>query len=177
MNVPQHQRRNHAIVAEKQAISPVTARTLRVVEAVACPLAEDIVEEVAVEIKNATNVVRWATSLATVWNQAAEEVMEEEATVAGVAAMEQQEEEEAMVAVPKTPATLVVVTVICLATVPKVKNVTTVGPCLSLHITKMLTCIGGEVGHLSRDCPSETTSERVCYKCKQPGHVQAACPA
>lgn len=35
---------------------------------------------------------------------------------------------------------------------------------------------GGEVGHLSRDCPSETTSERVCYRCKQPGHVQNACP-
>ncbi|KAL6720108.1 hypothetical protein ACLMJK_002029, partial [Lecanora helva] len=32
---------------------------------------------------------------------------------------------------------------------------------------------GGEVGHLSRDCPSEPTSERVCYKCKQPGHLQA----
>ena len=36
--------------------------------------------------------------------------------------------------------------------------------------------IGGEVGHLSRDCPSEPSSERVCYKCKQPGHVQASCP-
>ncbi|KAH9826404.1 zinc knuckle domain protein, partial [Teratosphaeria destructans] len=35
---------------------------------------------------------------------------------------------------------------------------------------------GGEVGHLSRECPSEASSERVCYKCKQPGHVQAACP-
>jgi len=34
----------------------------------------------------------------------------------------------------------------------------------------------GEVGHLSRDCPSETSSERTCYKCKQPGHVQAQCP-
>ena len=57
-----------------------------------------------------------------------------------------------------------------------------------------LMIIGGEVGHLSRDCPSEPSSERVCYKvylteqhfrvtgcinisqCKQPGHVQAACP-
>ena len=34
----------------------------------------------------------------------------------------------------------------------------------------------GEVGHLSRDCPSETSNERTCYKCKQPGHVQAQCP-
>jgi len=39
-----------------------------------------------------------------------------------------------------------------------------------------LRLLGGEVGHLSRDCPSESSSERVCYKCKQPGHVQAACP-
>ena len=36
---------------------------------------------------------------------------------------------------------------------------------------------GGEVGHLSRDCPTEASSERVCYKCKQPGHIQSACPA
>ena len=36
--------------------------------------------------------------------------------------------------------------------------------------------LGGETGHLSRDCPSEITQERVCYRCKQPGHVQAACP-
>lgn len=36
--------------------------------------------------------------------------------------------------------------------------------------------LGGEVGHVSRDCPSEARGERVCYKCKQPGHVQAACP-
>ena len=35
---------------------------------------------------------------------------------------------------------------------------------------------GGEVGHMSRDCPAEATQERVCYKCKQPGHVQAMCP-
>ena len=149
----------------------MTARTLQVVEAVECP-GEVTVEEVAAEIKNVTNVVRWATSLATVWNQAAEEGMEV-AMVVEVAAME----EEAMVAAHRIPATPVVVTVICLATVPKVKNVIIVGSRLLLHITKMLTCIGGEVGHLSRDCPSETTSERVCYKCKQPGHVQAACPA
>lgn len=35
---------------------------------------------------------------------------------------------------------------------------------------------GGEVGHVSRDCTTEARGERVCYKCKQPGHVQAACP-
>ena len=63
----------------------------------------------------------------------------------------------------------------------------------SLRLIELM-IIGGEVGHLSRDCPSEPSSERVCYKvylseqhsrstactnisqCKQPGHVQAACP-
>lgn len=36
--------------------------------------------------------------------------------------------------------------------------------------------LGGEVGHVSRDCPTEAKGERMCYKCKQPGHVQSACP-
>ncbi|KAL2836548.1 hypothetical protein BJX68DRAFT_250584 [Aspergillus pseudodeflectus] len=35
---------------------------------------------------------------------------------------------------------------------------------------------GGEVGHVSRDCPTEAKGERVCYNCKQPGHIQSACP-
>jgi cellular nucleic acid-binding protein len=34
---------------------------------------------------------------------------------------------------------------------------------------------GGEYGHLSKDCTTPST-ERVCYKCKQPGHIQAECP-
>jgi Zinc knuckle len=34
----------------------------------------------------------------------------------------------------------------------------------------------GLQGHLSRDCPSETSSERTCYSCHKPGHVQAQCP-
>ena len=42
--------------------------------------------------------------------------------------------------------------------------------------TRTNNLLGGETGHLSRDCPSEITQERVCYRCKQPGHVQAACP-
>jgi cellular nucleic acid-binding protein len=37
--------------------------------------------------------------------------------------------------------------------------------------------IGGELGHISKDCPSEMSQERVCYRCKQPGHLQADCPA
>ncbi|OJJ44195.1 hypothetical protein ASPZODRAFT_145306 [Penicilliopsis zonata CBS 506.65] len=48
------------------------------------------------------------------------------------------------------------------------------GQSLSSELTE--TVIGGEVGHVSRDCPTEAKGERVCYKCKQPGHVQAACP-
>lgn len=38
------------------------------------------------------------------------------------------------------------------------------------------TAKGGDLGHVSRDCPTEAKGERVCYKCKQPGHVQADCP-
>jgi cellular nucleic acid-binding protein len=34
---------------------------------------------------------------------------------------------------------------------------------------------GGEYGHLSKDCSTPST-DRVCYKCKQPGHIQAECP-
>lgn len=44
-----------------------------------------------------------------------------------------------------------------------------------LILTKVID-LGGEVGHVSRDCTTEARGERVCYKCKQPGHVQAACP-
>jgi len=37
---------------------------------------------------------------------------------------------------------------------------------------------GGERGHMSRNCPEEQGSgERMCYKCKQPGHIQTECPA
>ncbi|KAL3478014.1 hypothetical protein BJX99DRAFT_225328 [Aspergillus californicus] len=42
-----------------------------------------------------------------------------------------------------------------------------------LHINPIS---GGEVGHVSRDCPTEAKGERVCYNCKQPGHIQSACP-
>lgn len=36
--------------------------------------------------------------------------------------------------------------------------------------------LGGQNGHISRDCSSDVSNERVCYNCKQPGHVQAQCP-
>jgi cellular nucleic acid-binding protein len=35
---------------------------------------------------------------------------------------------------------------------------------------------GGETGHLSRDCSAQSSNERLCYKCKQAGHIQADCP-
>ena len=59
----------------------------------------------------------------------------------------------------------------------RVRNATIVSDLLmDSTLACVLTLSGGEVGHLSRDCPSEASQERVCYKCKQPGHVQAACP-
>lgn len=63
-----------------------------------------------------------------------------------------------------------------LAIALKGKSATTVSCFLSFKGSSQLTRSGGEVGHLSRDCPSEASGERVCYKCKQPGHVQASCP-
>ncbi|KAF2491579.1 hypothetical protein BU16DRAFT_122460 [Lophium mytilinum] len=67
---------------------------------------------------------------------------------------------------------------ICRATALKARSATTVSPLItfSKQLANAESLSGGEVGHLSRDCPSETSNERVCYKCKQPGHVQASCP-
>lgn len=80
-------------------------------------------------------------------------------------------------------ATLAVVTATWLAIAPRVRSATTVSEQLSIGVFFSLfeqmtyDCfLGGEVGHVSRDCPTEANGERVCYKCKQPGHVQAACP-
>jgi hypothetical protein len=66
----------------------------------------------------------------------------------------------------------------------KGRNATTVRGCFGFNVFSPLVLLGltsyfpsgGEVGHVSRDCPTEAKGERVCYKCKQPGHVQATCP-
>ena len=49
---------------------------------------------------------------------------------------------------------------------------TIVGRRLLIRLLSWLTRVHRQTG--KPHCPSETTSERVCYKCKQPGHVQAA---
>ena len=61
-------------------------------------------------------------------------------------------------------ATLAVAMVTCLATVPRDKSVTTATLAIDLAESRPINSTGGEVGHLSRDCPSETSSERVCDK-------------
>jgi Zinc knuckle len=76
------------------------------------------------------------------------------------------------------PVTLVAGLATCPGTAPKARSATTVSEelCAGVPCMMLTDGAGGEVGHLSRDCPSEPSSERVCYKCKQPGHVQASCP-
>ena len=128
-----------------------------------------MVEEAGV--KNATSAARSAILLATAPRVAdtVAAVTEVEVTVEAIA-----------VVVAGRPVTLVEVTATCLATARRAKSATIV--CFAVFPFSQSVDhgadrdAGGEVGHLSRDCPSEPSSERVCYKCKQPGHVQAACP-
>ena len=81
--------------------------------------------------------------------------------------------------VASRPATLAVVSVTWLVTAPRARSATTVSR-VTIHLSHAspakLTFLGGELGHVSRDCPTEAKGERVCYKCKESGHVQAACP-
>ena len=130
-------------------------------------------------VKNATNVVKSVTLPAIVTKAeamaAAVATVEVEADTVVAAVMEEGTEDEAEEPEAR-PVTLAAATAICRATVPRARNVTIVSLMINLTESRLINPTGGEVGHLSRDCPSETSSERVCYKCKQPGHVQAACP-
>jgi cellular nucleic acid-binding protein len=57
--------------------------------------------------------------------------------------------------------------------VPDSSNPTFTGDCVNGN--KCYNC--GISGHLSRECPKESTGgEKICYKCQQPGHVQSQCP-
>ena len=122
-----------------------------------------------VEVKNATSVVGWVTSR--------EIALRAVADMAEAAALEV-DTAAGMVHAVVRPATLAEDMDTCLGTVLRARSATTVSPfiLLSLAMLAILTGLGGEVGHLSRDCPSEPTSERVCYRCKKPGHIQSMCP-
>ena len=80
-----------------------------------------------------------------------------------VAAMGEGTEDEAeeREARPFTPA---VAMVPCLVTAPRARSVAIATSAIDLPEPRLVSSTGGEVGHLSRDCPSETSSERVCYK-------------
>lgn len=184
-NAPKRQSPNPATDAAKKVTSPANApiKSLAVevagVPAVAAE-ADTLAVAVAAEAKNATNVVRLVTLLAIAMKvvvEATKVVAVEVATVAAMAADTAVEVVVEAVAEAK-PVTLVAGLVTCPGTALKARSATTVSEELCADsLCKMLTdSPGGEVGHLSRDCPSEPSSERVCYKCKQPGHVQASCP-
>ena len=80
------------------------------------------------------------------------------------------------VSVPR-PATAAEASATCHATARKDRSATTVRLKLSRVLEIPLTRLsGGETGHLSRDCPAEQSNERVCYRCKQAGHLQSQCP-
>lgn len=147
-----------------------------VVGAVVVPAQVDILAEVA---KNATNVVKWDTLLA-IATKVAGVIMEvvgmDRIRVVTDLVTEVATEVEVEGRDKGRPVSPAEDTVTCLVIVPKAKSATTVcgSPIPITNYAKLAT--GGELGHLSRDCSQQATSERVCYKCKQPGHVQAACP-
>lgn len=160
MNAPKLPRRNPATAAVKPATFPAIANSQ------APPAATTVVtpEEdslVALAVRNATSAVRSDTLLATALRAVATAVV----TVA--------------LAVASRPATPAVDTATWPVTAHRDRSATTVPLPLvrSSGISSSTNhIIGGEVGHVSRDCTTEANGERVCYKCKQPGHVQSACP-
>lgn len=174
-----HRRRNPAIVVAKSVTSPATVLTpvpMLVPEPEWPPVAQVLgLTLVAVAaVKNVTNAASSAILLVT-----APKVVEV-GSAAGTRARVAMAVEEALV-VPEAAkvvrlATLAAATVTCLEIVHKGRNATTVRiRTPQSGVLQILIMAGGEVGHLSRDCPSEPSSERVCYKCKQPGHIQAVC--
>lgn len=116
-----------------------------------------------VVVRNATSAAGLDTLLAAAPRAAATEVASAVASV-----------------VVNRPATRAVASATWLVTAPRARSATTVrkppnsGPHLDPKLTYIV--LGGELGHVSRDCPTEAKGERVCYKCKESGHVQAACP-
>jgi hypothetical protein len=130
--------------------------------------------------KSATSVAVWVTSLATalqgvlvVWEVACVVAM---VVVVVVATEEAMEEDSAKVLNSATPAAA---SATCRATALKAKSATTVSgsypECFEFLLRQLTIAPGGEYGHLSKDCSTPST-DRVCYKCKQPGHIQAECP-
>ena len=43
------------------------------------------------------------------------------------------------------------------------------------HINRQLTLLGGEEGHVSREC-SAPQKEKACYRCNEIGHLSRECP-
>lgn len=173
--------RNPATDVVKKAMFLVNAPTKNLARAVVAVDGAVVVEVVAIlvaaatpvaaaAVKNVTSAARSVTLHATAPRAGAVDMVVEEATEADTAT-----EEVAPAARHATPAAD---SVTCLVTVPRARNATTVSSEVIVLFFKLPTNkpLGGEVGHLSRDCPSEASGERVCYKCKQPGHVQASCP-
>lgn len=175
--------RNPATDVVKKAMFLVNAPTKNLARAVVAVDGAVVVEVVAIlvaaatpvaaaAVKNVTSAARSVTLHATAPRAGAVGMAVEEVTGADTAT------EEGEVAPAARHATPAADSVTCLVTVPRARNATTVSSEVIVLFFKLPTNkpLGGEVGHLSRDCPSEASGERVCYKCKQPGHVQASCP-
>jgi hypothetical protein len=119
-----------AIVAAKKATSRANAQTKSLaVEVVGVPAVAAVVDtQAVVEAKNATNVVKLGTLLATALKAVAEDMKVDAeaatvvATVVDTAAVEEVEAE----AVVVKPATLVAGLDTCLVTAPKARSATTV---------------------------------------------------
>lgn len=175
MNAKTLKKRRLATIAVRPVTSRASAPRLRPQDHQQVDVEDSAV--VLVEVRNATSVERSDTLPAT-----AQKVDKVDSAVSRVAGSAVNRVDTEVVRVVHTPAvvrlaTHAVDTVTCLATAPRVRSATTVSPPPTTN-PELTTnpYSGGEVGHVSRDCPTEAKGERMCYKCKQPGHVQSACP-